>query len=474
MVHSHPLVQTLLIAVLSAWPLMAFSAEPDIGKQETPAVALTGALLIDGTGAAAKPGQTVLVRDGRITDIGPDGAVALPKETKIIPMAGKSLLPGWVMMHEHLYYHMRPPPISSDDDEEEIFWRRSITRIPQIFTYPALYLADGVTTASTAGPEAPWAELKLQERIRKNEQIGPDLFLTIPKLREARGPDDARRRVRFWAGQGASSVKVHARLKKDEMAAAIDEAHKLGLKVTGHLGYATYREAVDIGIDQIEHGFAGVGEDFCEEKQTDQLCPNNEDVMMGLTPDDPRIQALFQHIIDNDVIISSTMAIQNRVELPARYKALLNESGLRDYEAFRAAYEADIADIYRPIAKKIAALDAAFWRAGGFLVVGSDASGTGNIAGFANLKSIELLVDAGIPPLEAIKVATHNGAVALDLLDDRGTIEVGKRADMIIVNGDPSVDIRAIYEIETVFKAGVAYNSAAIKRQLVGTIGGPF
>lgn len=474
MLLSNVLLRTFLVLVLSASSFKAISADLDVGSEETQTIALTGALLIDGTGASAKPNQTVLVRDGRITAVGPDGAVELPADAAVTPLEGKSVLPGWVMMHEHLYYHMRPPPIVSGDKEEQVYWRRGITRIPQTFTYPALYLADGVTTAQTAGPEAPWAELKLQERIRKNEQIGPDLFLTIPKLRTAAGPDDARRRVRFWAGQGASSVKVHALLKHDEMAAAIDEAHKLGLRVTGHLGYVNYRDAVDMGIDQIEHGFAGVGEDFCEEKQVNQLCPNNEDVMMSLTPDDPLMQALFQHIIDNDVIISSTMAIQNRIALPDQYKALLNESGLRDYEAFRAAYEAGIGEIYRPIAKKIAALDAAFWRAGGFLTVGSDASGTGNIAGFANLKSIELLVEAGIPPLEAIKIATHNGAIALGLLEDRGTIEIGKRADLIIVDGDPSQDIREIYKIQTVFKAGVAFDSNAIKQQLVGTIGGPF
>ena len=468
------LVQSATFLVACAVATTAGASVRPVIVHDAPIIALTDVRVIDGTGAAPKINYTIIIREGSIAAMGPSDDIAIPETSKRIRLAGKSMLPGWVMMHEHLYYHMRPPPLQINDPDGANYWQRDIARIPQTFAYPALYLADGVTTGRTAGPEAPWAELKLKERIDSKQQIGPDLYLTLPKLRDARGPDDARRRVRFWASQGASSVKVHARLKKEEMAAAIDEAHKLGLKVTGHLGYVTYREAVDMGIDQIEHGFAGVAEDLCEDKEPGQFCQNYEAVLLSLMPEDERVQNIFRHIIDNEVIVTSTMAIQRRGELPGRYRVFFNESGLRDYEAFRKAYEADIGPIYYSISKKISELDAAFWRAGGILTVGGDASGTGNLAGFANLKSIELLVDAGIPSLEAIKIATHNGAMALGILNDRGTIEIGKRADLIIVNGDPSEDIRDIYKIETVFKAGIGYDSDAIKQRLIGTIGGPF
>ena len=117
-------------------------------------------------------------------------------------------------------------------------------------------------------------------------------------------------------------------------------------------------------------------------------------------------------------------------------------------------------------------MELAFWRAGGLLTVGTEA-GQGLIAGYTNLRAIELLVIAGFPPLAAIQIATENGAKALGILEDRGTIEVGKRADFSIINGDPSTTITDIYQIETVFKNGIGYDSKALKDSVKGTVRGP-
>jgi imidazolonepropionase-like amidohydrolase len=123
--------------------------------------------------------------------------------------------------------------------------------------------------------------------------------------------------------------------------------------------------------------------------------------------------------------------------------------------------------------EKDMALQAAFWRAGGKLTVGTDPTVVGALAGHGSLVSIEMLVEAGIPPLAAIKIATQNGAEAMGVEADRGTLALGKRADLIVINGDPSADISAIHNVEIVFKQGVGYDPKALQKSAVGRVGGP-
>lgn len=444
--------------------------------ERSPVIAFFNAAVIDGTGAPEKSKQTVIISDGRIVDIGPDDQIKIPKNAKRISMAGKTLLPGWVMHHEHLYY-------KSDHKEPYILSQHPIN-------FPKLYLAAGITSARTAGSIEPYTDLNIKGRIDAGDMIGPDLDLTAPYLEGApaatlqqhtlKSAEEARAMVRYWAEQGFTSFKAYSHISQDQLAAAVEESHKLGLKITAHACSVTYREAAEVGIDQLEHGFFPAT-DFLSKKKKGK-CPDvieNLKAISELTPEDKKVKNLFRYLIEKNVVVTSTLDVTARVlgvgsELPGEVSGLLDmDSGTKYQQLLAAQVESE----RLPFAEKLMltgqALEAAFWRAGGKLVVGTDPTVTGVIPGYGSLRSIELLVQAGIPPLEVIKIATHNGAEAMGVVDDRGTIAPGKRADLIIINGNPFKNFQDIYNIDLVFKNGIGYNPAVLKASVNKTIGGP-
>ncbi|MDG1820225.1 MAG: amidohydrolase family protein [Porticoccaceae bacterium] len=468
-----------LIAFLSTLLILASTASANPERfivEKSPTIAFVNARVIDGSGKPAQQNQTVIIRDGRIIKIGGDGTLEIPKDAKRISLRGKSLLPGWVMTHEHMHYITRSTRIN--DGPAIGISVANTTFSPQSVIYPRLYLSAGVTTARTAGSVYHYTDLRVKRAIAAGELVGPDLDLTVGLDyvgSVVRDPEHARRQVRFWAGEGMTSVKLFEEITPEQAAAAIDEAHQHGLKVTGHLCATTLREAVDLGIDHIEHGLSGLVYDYRPLKKAG-LCPKGTASvdLDSLNPGNKRVQALIQHIIDNNVFVTSTLPVFFREPLPDNVAAWLNESGLRDYQHYQQQQQKrKKSPKGNQLGQVAMALEAAFWRAGGQLTVGSDAAGTGVLAGYDNLRALELLVEAGIPPMEVIKIATHNGAVSIDLLDDRGTIAVGKRADLLIIGGNPDVDIKDIQQLETVFKNGIGYDVEALRKSAIGTIGGP-
>ena len=227
-------------------------------SEASPVIAFTNARVIDGTGTAAKENQTVVIRDGRITEIGSKGKVRIPKEAKRISLRGKSLLPGWVMTHEHLYYWNLPdntPPSGGG-----IAGSSWIENISQSISFPRLHLSAGVTSARTVGTFNPYADLKIKKAIDSGILNGPDYDLSffisgIPlKVYTENDEEGAREAVRFWVKRGFTSVKAHG-ITGDRLEAIINESHKMGVKVTADLGHmmSSHREAIDFGIDQFEH-----------------------------------------------------------------------------------------------------------------------------------------------------------------------------------------------------------------------------
>ena len=431
--------------------------------EKSPVIAFTNARLIDGTGAQEKDNHTVLIREGRIVALGPDGAIDIPTVAKEISLLGKSLLPGWVMHHEHLYY------AAGNHD-------------------PELYLSGGVTTARTAGTHRPYADIRIKDAIDTGALIGPTFHLTAPFLEGQPGtflsmhlldgPNEAREMVRYWAGQGFTSFKVYKNITRAQFSAAADEAHRLGLKITGHLCSLTYREAAELGIDQIEHGFI-VASDFFPDKKSNE-CPTALDALNQLSkidPNDDIVKDLFSYLIDKKVSVTSTLVTSARMAnmlppLPDEIAALFDESSRARYENYVASMTEKNTDIatLREAQKVAMSLELAFWRAGGKLVLGSDPAVVGVLPGHANLNAVELLVDVGIPPLEAIKIATLNGAEVLGVANDVGTIAIGKRADLIIIDGNPAENIHDIHNIDTVFKNGVGYDPDALRRNNLGMV----
>lgn len=429
--------------------------------------------LIDGTGNQAIEGQSILIEGGKIVAVGRLQDIKVPGGTETIEMNGKTALPGFVMLHEHMFYN------ASDPD-----WFIQSTQ-PVIF--PRLYLAGGVTTARTAGSFEPYTDLKVKQYIATGRLVGPNFDSTAPFIEgspaqflqapEIDSEEKAHTFVNYWADQGMTSFKAYMNVTRSVLKASIDAAHARGLKVAGHLCSVTFGEASDMGIDNLEHGFL-LATDFVRDRKPDTCGGFPLARFMELELESPEVQALMDKLIKNNTAITSTLAVL------ARISATVNPPNSAAVEALghgaKAHYLGNHAqgyaralenDIWERAVRKEMAWEKAFHDKGGLLVTGSDTTGIGGtVAGFANHELLKLLVEAGFTPLEAIRIATLNGAKSMDKENEVGSIAVGKNADLIIVDGKPDLDISDITRVETVFKDGVGYDSQKLIRSARGRV----
>lgn len=438
-------------------------------KIDTSVVALTHARVIDGTLGAPKTDQTIVIRDGKIESIAPSASRAVPAGVQTIDLTGKSVIPGLVMVHEHLYY---PNSGGWYGNYDESFSR--------------LYLAGGVTSMRTAGNVNGYTDIALKQQIDAGRKPGPWIDATAPYLQGPGGvagqlyilknADDARRMVNFWADAGATSFKAYMDITRDELRASIEEAHKRGLKITGHLCSVTFREAAEMGIDNLEHTFFPAT-DFVATKQPD-LCPGQgvgQQSIAALDTSGAPFRDLVKLLVQKHVALTSTLTVFETFTpgrpLPPGLDVLtptLKEVFERNY----ARTAANQTSLYARLYAKVAAMEVSFVRAGGTLVVGTDPTGGGGvIPGYSNQRALELLVEAGFTPLEAIKAGTINGATYLAIADRVGTIAVGKQADLVVVAGDPSSRIADVRNVEIVFKNGIGFDPAKLIESVRGRVG---
>jgi enamidase len=265
-------------------------------------------------------------------------------------------------------------------------------------------------------------------------------------------------------------------ITRDELAAAASEAHKRGLKITGHLCSVTYREAAAAGIDNLEHGFFAAT-DFVADKKPDD-CPGQAKGQAAVAATDINgepFKTLVADLVKHKVALTSTLTIFETFTpgrpLPPGLDMLVPQ--LKEQFEQRFAQTARNAQSgYATLFPKAMAMELAFARAGGLLVAGTDPTGGGGvIPGFSNQRAVELLVDAGFTPLEAIRIGTLNGAIYLKRDDKVGSISAGKQADLIVVEGDPSTRIGDIRNVQLVFKQGVAYDPAKLIASVKGKVG---
>jgi imidazolonepropionase-like amidohydrolase len=270
-------------------------------------------------------------------------------------------------------------------------------------------------------------------------------------------------------------------ITRAELGAAIKEAHRHGLKLTGHLCSVTYPEAVALGIDNLEHGFF-VNTQLDPDKQADKCSDGvGTPTLLKMTPGSPEANPLIKLLVDRHVAITSTLPVFEQsvplhAPLQARQMDVLTPQAkesylyLRNLTAGRAGTKRaeEAAQAY----KNDEGLERQFVAAGGLLIAGPDPTGNGGvIPGFGDQREIELLVEAGFTPVEAVRIATLNGASYLGLSDRIGSIAPGKNADLVIVKGNPAANINDIENVILVFKDGVAYDSAKLLRSVKGRFG---
>ena len=443
----------------------------DFIRVQSPVIALEHVRVIDGTGAAAKADQTIVISGGKITAIGNAGVVPVPADANRMDMSGYSALPGLVGMHDHLFYpgggglyHDMP------------------------FSFPRLYLALGVTTVRTTGSMEPYTDLELKKNIDAGKILGPKMNMTGPYLEgeglpliqvhALTGPEDATRTVEYWVAEGARSFKVYNYLTRAELKAVVDAAHKHGIKVTGHLCSIGFREAAEIGIDDLEHGLT-VDTEFHPDKKPD-VCPNPNQAAAAaakLEVTSEPIQTTIKMLVEKHVAVTSTLPVfeqfvPSRPDIPQKALDTLSDEAGKAYHANRERLARNTQSPWPTMFQREMEFERAFVKAGGTLLAGLDPTGIGGIvAGYGDLREVELLVEAGFTPLEAIKIATLNGAQFLGEADHVGSLTPGKQADIMLVKGDPSAKIADSENVELVFKDGVGWDSKKLIDSVKGQVG---
>jgi imidazolonepropionase-like amidohydrolase len=262
------------------------------------------------------------------------------------------------------------------------------------------------------------------------------------------------------------------------MKAAIEEAHKHGLKVTGHLCSVGFREAVALGIDALEHSLFANSE-YDANKKPDQCPATVEASLANLDMKSPAVRATIDDMVKRKVAMTSTLAIYELYvpgrppQLDPRMLDAMSPETREEYLASRKRI-ADNPAMGTPEAvfKKAMEFDRMFAAAGGLLAAGSDPTGSGGaLPGFGDQRNHELLVEAGFSPLESIKIMTLNGAKVLGVDKDLGSIETGKVADLVVTRGNPAVTPADLRNVTIVFKDGVGYDSAKLLTAVKGVVG---
>jgi imidazolonepropionase-like amidohydrolase len=439
-------------------------------KVQSPVFALVDAKVIDGTGNAAKLHQTIIVSNGLIAAIGSTKDIPPPAGAEVLNCSGKTIIPGLVMVHEHLYYTE---------------FLDSFFNVAQMASsFAKMYLAGGSTTIRTAGSIEPQTDLAIKRMIGEGKLIGPDMDVTapymerpgfdIPALNNIKDSTEAATSVNFWADKGCTSFKMYMHALPEDLQAVVREAHKRGLKVTGHLNTITYREAATLGIDDLEHGFMACT-DFDTTKKTGQFSTLYSKALLNLPENSDKMKDLIHYLIQKKVALTSTLPVfepytGREIILGGDTGILVQPMKEVVVNRWRKAQNKDSAA--QVLFKKNMAWEKQFYDAGGMLLAGTDPTGSGRtVAGYGSRREIELLVDAGFSPVQAIKIASLNGAVYLGRSKEIGSLEKGKQADLVLIDGDLEANIKNIRNTELVFKKGIGFDSKKIFESVRGRVG---
>jgi imidazolonepropionase-like amidohydrolase len=448
-------------------------------KVQAPVLVLEHLRVIDGTGAAPQEDMRIEIADGKIVLVeSAKSPRRYPANAKRLDLAGKTAIPGLVGMHEHLFYPLPQRP----EGGVRVYGEAADSA-------PRLYLAGGVTTARTAGSLEPYTDLELKRAINSGQMPGPKLDVTGPylegkgtfaiQMHQLAGPEDAARMVDYWASEGITSFKAYNYITTEELKAAIDHAHALGLKITGHLCSIGFKEAASLGIDNLEHGLV-VDTEFYPDKKPGEcpsLAANVANTANNVDPSGAEVAAMIRDLVGHHVAITSTLAVfetfvPNRPPMERENAALgalslqaSNEYLLKRSRTAEHGFPEKLLKIEMQFEREFVA-------AGGLLMAGCDPTGYGGVVpGFGDQRNIELLVEAGFTPLEAIRIATLNGARFLGKDSSVGSIAPAKAADLVILGANPVENIESVEKIETVFKDGVGYSPTALIQSVSELVG---
>ncbi len=407
-------------------------------------IAIVGGTLIDGTGSAPIADAAVVIHDERIVAVGPRLKVKIPKHANVVDARGKSILPGLWDMHAHF---------------EQVEWG-------------PIYLAAGVTTVRDCGNEFEFITA-VRDAIAQDHGLGPRLLLagivdgsstyTIG-VERVDTPDQARIWTDRYHAAGFQQMKIYSSVKLEELKAVADEAHRLGMTVTGHIpeGLDAY-QAIEAGQDQINH--VGYIADIMHAPfPSDMSRTDRRKAVANIDLDSPESQKALAFLKEHHTVVDPTIALSEfftatTAKPPASFEPGVNKVAPELAEQLTdVAPPNDNSEIDEKIFEKEVAIVGALHRTGIPVVAGTDQT----VPGHSLHREIELYVQAGFSPMEAIQAATIVSARAMGLEKESGTVEKGKRGDLILLNGNPLDDIHNIRNVEYVITNGTMFRSAEL------------
>jgi imidazolonepropionase-like amidohydrolase len=400
--------------------------------QTAPVTAIVGGRLIDGTGKPAIENSVVILQNGKITAAGPATSTTVPEGAQVVDAKGKSVLPGLWEMHSHF---------------EQVEWG-------------PIYLATGVTTARDVGNEREFI-VAARDAIAAGKGIGPRLVMagvvdgsgpfSLGVIR-VDTPEQARDQVQKYKAAGFQQIKIYSSVKPEILKIITAEAHRMGMTVTGHIPFGMNAiQGIEDGMDQINH--------------VEYITPLMVDPKSKtIDPDAPNVKKVINLLLEHHTVIDDTLALMEVILHPLDHPISGFEPGiLKVAPELKEALETmgsppakadQSAAMFRAMEETVRLLH----QAGVPIVAGTDQA----VPGYSLDREIELYVQAGFTPMEAIQAATLVPARAMGMEKDSGTIEVGKRADVILVDGNPLQNISDIRKVSTVFAAGKMYQPAAL------------
>ena len=407
-------------------------------------LAIVGATLIDGTGAAPIPDSAVVIHNGRITAVGPRSKVKIPHDANVIEAGGKTILPGLWDMHAHF---------------EQVEWG-------------PIYLAAGVTTVRDCGNEFEFITA-VRDAIAKGRGLGPRLLLagvvdgTGPLalgVERVDSPDQARMWVDRYHAAGFQQMKIYSSVKLENLKAVADEAHRLDMTVTGHVpeGLNAY-QVIEAGQDQINH-IQYIENIMRPALPASATRAERRNAAANIDIHSPEAQKALSFLKEHHTVVDPTMALFELFTATTAKPPASFEPGINKIPTELAEQLTDVeppnenSALGEKVFQKEIEIVGALHRAGIPIVAGTDQS----VPGYSLHREMEIYVQAGFTPMEAIQAATIVPARAMGIERETGTVKKGKRGDLILINGDPLADIHNTRNVEYVITNGTMYHTAEL------------
>ncbi|HUL75235.1 MAG TPA: amidohydrolase family protein [Vicinamibacterales bacterium] len=460
-------IVTCALALAAAVALAAQTPPPLVPALQAGDLIITGGNLFDSVRDTSAPNTGIVIRNGVLLEVGTSLAGRDASAAQVIQLTPDDyILPGLFDLHAHYAV--------------DLFGQG---RVDEYTANPLIFLGNGVTSTFPAGEVDPEGMMAARRRIDRGEQIGPRILSSGPYFGTARPgwktaeetPDRIRREVDDWAARGVRGFKAKG-IQPPQLFALIDEAHRYGLTVTGHLdsGFRNSvnpRDAIYMGIDRIEHFMGG------DAISGDRPAYSS---LEALDVTRPEVDAIIQLYLKRNVYYDATVTAygywydpkdarvfttwQDEMSFLTPHAREVVQARLPrpSNEQFRRIYDVKLKEVKR------------FYDAGGarLITLGTDHPSWGEFfSGFGSHRELQAFVLAGIPPAAAIKMATINAARAFGLGDRLGSIETGKLADLFVVRGNPLADIRHTRDVERVIVRGTLYDARALLDQARGTLG---